>query len=146
MTLNGSFLQKLSGMWITSVFSGCGSWNTRTNVAPKWRSTSKFCREATEFLNEYCKGRIGDGLEETDRCISPLDYPTWTETISSCGVIWSRDCIIVGSRKKVSVSRGHKWRLLGFQRWSESQDVAILKVAKTGRMHALLGGPFEHVF
>jgi len=103
--INGSYFQKFSGMRIVSVFSGCASCNTRTNVAPKWRSTSTFCSEATEFLNEYCKGRrIGDGLEQMDRCINPLDYPTWTQTISSCGVVWSRDCIIVGSRKKVSVS------------------------------------------
>jgi hypothetical protein len=134
-------------MWNTSVFSGCASWNTRANVAPKWRNTSTFCREATEFLKEYCKGRrIGDGLEETDRCISPLDYPTWTQTISSCGVVWSRDCIIVGSRMKVSVSRRHKWRPLGFQQWNESQDVAILNGPKTGRLHAVLGVPFEHAF
>jgi hypothetical protein len=36
-----------------------------------------FGREATELLKENCKGRrIGDVLEGTDRCVSPLDCPT----------------------------------------------------------------------
>ena len=77
---NSFVLQKFSGKCTASVFIGCASCNTWTNVAITRWNTLNFSAEGMEFLKKMVKE---DGLEEMGQWLGLLDHLTSTQ----CSVI-----------------------------------------------------------